>query len=54
MTSPSGEVAVVCGSGYRSSAASSLLRRAGHNVLNVSGGMTAWDNAGYPTTTKED
>ncbi|GAC1583350.1 MAG: MBL fold hydrolase [Candidatus Dormibacteria bacterium] len=47
---PVGEVAVVCGSGYRSSAASSLLRRAGHSVLNVSGGMTAWGNAGYPVT----
>lgn len=21
--------------------------------LNVSGGMTAWDNAGYPTTTED-
>ena len=50
---PPGEVAVVCGSGYRSSAASSLLRRAGHQVLNVSGGMTAWNNAGYPTTTED-
>lgn len=50
---PPGEVAVVCGSGYRSSVASSLLRRSGHQVLNVSGGMTAWNNAGYPTTTED-
>ncbi|MHB8507307.1 MAG: MBL fold metallo-hydrolase [Candidatus Dormibacteria bacterium] len=46
---PGGEVAVVCGSGYRSSAASSLLRREGHEVLNVTGGMSAWNNAGYAT-----
>lgn len=50
---PPGEVAVICGTGYRSSAASSLLRRTGRKVLNVSGGMTAWDNAAYPTTTED-
>jgi hydroxyacylglutathione hydrolase len=43
-------VAVVCGSGYRSSIATSLLK--GHGVAtvwNVLGGMTAWKEAGYPT-----
>ena len=44
-------VAVVCGSGYRSSVAASLLARNGRrDVLNVVGGMSAWRRAGHPTT----
>lgn len=45
-------LAVVCGSGYRSSAAASLLRANGrrHPVANVIGGMSAWSTAGYPTS----
>jgi hydroxyacylglutathione hydrolase len=47
--SPDGPVAVICGSGYRSSIAASLLTRHGfQDVLNVTGGMEAWDAAGYP------
>lgn len=47
-------VAVICGSGYRSSAAASLLQHHGHSrVFNVLGGMTAWNNANLKTT-KED
>ena len=43
-------VAVVCGSGYRSSIASSLLKRAGcENITNVMGGIGAWKAAGLPT-----
>ncbi|MBX5492440.1 MAG: MBL fold metallo-hydrolase [Chloroflexi bacterium] len=43
-------VAVVCGSGYRSSIATSLLKERGFaSVWNVLGGMTAWKEAGYPT-----
>lgn len=43
-------VAVVCGSGYRSSACGSLLRRAGYEqIINVVGGMAAWNSAGYET-----
>jgi hydroxyacylglutathione hydrolase len=43
-------VAVVCGSGYRASIASSFLKRAGHEaVSNVLGGMSAWNAAGLPT-----
>jgi hydroxyacylglutathione hydrolase len=41
-------VAVICGSGYRSSAAASFLRHHGHGrVVNVLGGMSAWTSAGY-------
>ena len=42
-------VAVVCATGYRSSVAASLLapHRPG-GVLNVLGGMTAWNAAGHP------
>jgi hydroxyacylglutathione hydrolase len=44
-------VAVICGSGYRSSVAASLLtHQRPIPVLNVAGGMTAWQRAGYPTT----
>jgi hydroxyacylglutathione hydrolase len=46
-------LAVICGSGYRSSAAASLLRASGRRaVANVVGGMRAWNAAGYPTTTQ--
>jgi hydroxyacylglutathione hydrolase len=38
--------AVICGTGYRSSIATSLLARQGFaNVVNVLGGMIAWDAA---------
>jgi hydroxyacylglutathione hydrolase len=47
------EVATVCGSGYRSSVASSVLAAEGRRVVNVLGGMAAWNNAGYPTTRSE-
>ena len=47
-------IAVACGSGYRSSVAASLLARHGRtDVVNVIGGMTAWNNAGLPTTQEE-
>ena len=43
-------VAVICGSGYRSSIACSLLGRLGasRKLLNVAGGMDAWQQAGLP------
>jgi hydroxyacylglutathione hydrolase len=42
-------VAVVCGSGYRASIASSFLKRHGYeDVCNVIGGMSAWKSAGLP------
>lgn len=43
-------VHVICGSGYRSSVAASVLLRAGFNdVVNVVGGMTAWTRRGLAT-----
>lgn len=49
---PDAPIAVVCGSGYRSSAAASLLARERRvEVVNVLGGMRAWKRAGYPTVT---
>ena len=42
--------AVICASGYRSSAAASLLRRAGFTDLrNVAGGTNGWAAAGFET-----
>jgi hydroxyacylglutathione hydrolase len=41
-------VAVICGTGYRSSASGSLLRQQGYErVVNVIGGMSAWNSAGF-------
>lgn len=41
--------AVICAGGYRSSIATSLLQRQNFaNLLNVTGGTSAWINAGYP------
>lgn len=45
---PSKPIAVICAGGYRSSAASSLLQQQGFtNLLNVTGGTTAWIKAGH-------
>ena len=44
-------LAVICAGGYRSSAAVSLLERHGLvDVVNVTGGTSAWVAAGYPTS----
>ena len=44
-------VHVVCGSGYRSSIATSVLQRAGRRVVvNVNGGMGAWNAQHLPIT----
>jgi hydroxyacylglutathione hydrolase len=43
-------VHVICGSGYRSSIATSVLKRGGlNNVINVNGGMGAWHAQQLPT-----
>jgi len=42
--------AVICQSGFRSSAATSILAKHGFKyVFNIVGGMTAWDNASGAT-----
>ena len=46
---PNRRTAVICGGGFRSSAAASVLERLGFkNLLNVLGGTGAWIKAGYP------
>ena len=43
-------VAAICGGGYRSSIAVSLLERAGfRRLVDVTGGMAAWTSAGFET-----
>jgi hydroxyacylglutathione hydrolase len=43
-------VAVICGSGYRSSAMASLLQHRGHaRVINIPGGMQGWRAADLET-----
>ncbi|HEV8371191.1 MAG TPA: rhodanese-like domain-containing protein [Pyrinomonadaceae bacterium] len=46
------ETAVICAGGYRSSAAASLMQKYGFtNLINITGGTSAWVNAGYPVET---
>jgi hydroxyacylglutathione hydrolase len=48
-------LAVICAGGYRSSAATSILARRGFtNLSNVTGGTSAWINAGYETAVMGD
>jgi hydroxyacylglutathione hydrolase len=45
---PTKPTAVICAGGYRSSAASSILQQQGFSdLLNVTGGTSAWVAAGY-------
>ena len=45
------EVAIICGTGYRSLvAASELAARGFQRIINIPGGMTAWNDAGLPAT----
>ncbi len=49
---PAGPVLVICGSGYRSAIAASLLARAGREgIAHVVGGMDAYRSAGLPVVT---
>jgi len=49
---PATATAVICAGGYRSSAATSILQRFGfRELLNVTGGTTAWIKAGYEVET---
>lgn len=46
---PAKPTAVICAGGFRSSAATSILQQNGFaNLVNVTGGTTAWINAGHP------
>jgi hydroxyacylglutathione hydrolase len=50
-----GPVAVICGAGYRSTVAASLLQARGRtDVVNVVGGMDAWKQAGFATAANRD
>ena len=52
---PEFPTAVICASGYRSSAATSLLARRGfRRLFNVVGGTTAWVAAGYPVKEEKE
>lgn len=45
------QIAVICGSGYRSSVMASFLQYHGfRNIVNVLGGMSAWTEAEFPIT----
>lgn len=41
-------IITVCRSGHRSALAARTLTHAGHDVLNLRGGMSAWTRAGLP------
>jgi rhodanese-related sulfurtransferase len=41
-------IVTVCQSGHRSAAAARMLTGAGHDVLNLRGGLSAWVRAGLP------
>jgi hydroxyacylglutathione hydrolase len=48
-------LAITCATGKRSSTAASLLLRQGFKELyNVTGGMTAWESAGFDTVFFEE
>jgi hydroxyacylglutathione hydrolase len=46
---PNRKVYLICGSGERSTIAASLLQPHGFGVAGISGGMDAWNAAGFPT-----
>lgn len=43
-------IAVYCGTGKRSAMASERLAEVGYKVVNLDGGLTAWEAAGLPVT----
>lgn len=46
-------IIVMCGSGNRAPSACGTLRKAGFTkVFNLAGGLSAWEQAGQPVTTK--
>jgi rhodanese-related sulfurtransferase len=52
---PAGRVIVYCRSGHRAALAAATLRDMGfENVANLTGGITAWREAGLPVTEHHD
>ncbi|WP_285652669.1 rhodanese-like domain-containing protein [Actinomycetospora sp. NBRC 106375] len=49
---PAGPLAVVCKVGGRSAQVTAFLAQRGHEVVNVSGGMLAWEAEGRPMTSE--
>lgn len=47
---PSAHTLVVCHVGGRSARATEWLHAQGHDVVNLAGGMDAWEQAGRPVT----
>lgn len=46
------KVAVYCRSGKRSAQAAVALKKKGYNVVDIAGGIMAWEEAGLPVTTE--
>ena len=44
---------VYCRSGRRSNAAANFLAEQGYRVVDMAGGILAWENAGLPVTTED-
>ena len=49
---PEGPLAVVCKVGGRSAQVTMFLAQRGHEAVNVTGGMLAWEAEGRPMTTE--
>ena len=47
---PDRQVLTICRSGHRSPIAGRRLRKRGFEVVNVAGGMQAWQEKGFPLT----
>ena len=47
------EILVICASGNRSRRATHQLNNAGFNAFNISGGLYAWQRAGFPVKRKK-
>ena len=47
-------IVAVCRSGNRSGKAATILAGAGHDVVNMGGGMLAWSEAGLPIIAADD
>jgi rhodanese-related sulfurtransferase len=50
---PGPTIVVVCRSGARSAAATGFLIERGHDAVNMTGGMQAWQRCGLPIVTDD-